>query len=213
MSRSPEALAEILWNYHRYFVPTDQADVIIGLGSYDLRVADRCAEMFYAGVSSRIVFTGSLGNWTREKWDRPEAEVFAERALERGVPEEAIFRETEATNIGENISLTRRLLESQGTEVRKIVVVTKPNTIRRAFATASKVWPEIEWFTDCPQFQFTAQPMAEHPLEALINEMVGDIERIQKYPELGFQIPQKIPEEVRAACLRLIEAGFNKHSV
>jgi len=213
MNQNAEALAETLWEYHRYFVPAERADVIIGLGSYDLRVADRCAELFYAGVSSRIVFTGALGNWTREKWDRPEAEIFAERAVENGVPQDSIFREAEATNIGANISLTRQLLERQGLKVQKIVVVTKPNTIRRAFATASKVWPEVECYTDCPQFSFREQPTAEHSFEALVNEMVGDIERIQKYPEMGFQIPQDIPEEILAACASLIEAGYDRHSV
>lgn len=213
MSQEVDELAEILWNYHRLLIPTDRADVIIGLGSYDLRVADRCAELFDSGVAPAIVFSGAQGNWTREKWDRPEAEVFAERAVEMGIPESAIIKETGATNIGANFQLTKSLLKELGYNPTKILVVTKPNTLRRALATAAKVWPEVSCFTDCPRFPFPDQPRADHSPEALVNEMVGDIERIQKYPALGFQIPQEVPEEVQNAYRRLIDFGFDQHTI
>jgi hypothetical protein len=41
--------------------------------------------------------------------------------------------------------------------------------------------------------------------------MVGDIQRIQAYPEFGFQIPQEIPARVLDAYERLLSLGFDKH--
>jgi hypothetical protein len=38
--------AEQLWSYHSIYGPTRPVDLIVGLGSYDLRVADRCAELY-----------------------------------------------------------------------------------------------------------------------------------------------------------------------
>src|ERR1700675_3618923 len=38
-------LAQQLWSYLRLNVPVEKADCIVGLGSYDLRVAERCAEL------------------------------------------------------------------------------------------------------------------------------------------------------------------------
>jgi hypothetical protein len=38
--------AEQLWSYHSIYDPPRPVDLIVGLGSYDLRVADRCAELY-----------------------------------------------------------------------------------------------------------------------------------------------------------------------
>ena len=47
--------------------------MIIGLGFYDTRVADRCAAMFHDGLAPRIVFTGVSGNWTKRLFPAGEA--------------------------------------------------------------------------------------------------------------------------------------------
>ena len=40
--------------------------------------------------------------------------------------------------------------------------------------------------------------------DEIIKIMVGDLQRIKIYPELGFQIPQDIPKEVWDAYLKLL---------
>ncbi|HCH71013.1 MAG TPA: YdcF family protein, partial [Ochrobactrum sp.] len=37
--------ARVLWDYHCIYDPLETADVIIGLGSYDPRVAERAADL------------------------------------------------------------------------------------------------------------------------------------------------------------------------
>jgi len=47
--------------------------------------------------------------------------------------------------------------------------------------------------------------------DEIINVMVGDLQRIKTYPELGFQIPQDIPKEVWDAYLKLLDMGYTKY--
>lgn len=43
---------------------------------------------------------------TEGRWDKTEAEVFAEKAIELGVPKEAVLIESNAKNIDGNIELS-----------------------------------------------------------------------------------------------------------
>lgn len=47
--------------------------------------------------------------------------------------------------------------------------------------------------------------------EEFISIMVGDLQRIKLYSDLGFQIEQTIPEDVYFAYKKLIKLGFDKH--
>ena len=211
MNKDVIDLSNTLWNYHRLKLECSSCDLILGLGSYDLRVADHCADLYLKKVASKILFSGALGNWTRDMWDQPEAEVFKKRAITLGVPEKDILLEFQATNLGENLIFSRQILEEKRIETKGIVLVTKPNTLRRAYATAKKVWAEKEFFTDCPGFEFSEQATENRSNAEIIDEMVGDIERILEYPELGYQIKQEIPAEVIEAYEKLVALGFTSH--
>ena len=134
--------AQILWDFHKIDHPLEKADLILGLGSYDLRVADHCAKLALEGFAPRILFSGSQGNFTRGKWPKSEAEMFADRAIEAGVSPDGILIESEATNTGENVRFARRLLDAKGIEVSSVILVSKPNMNRRGWATMQQWWPE-----------------------------------------------------------------------
>ncbi|PRD44332.1 YdcF family protein [Phyllobacterium phragmitis] len=200
--------ARTLWNFHLVHDELRPADAIIGLGSYDLRVAKRAASLFQAGFSPLLVFTGKSGNWTEGLYEKSEAETFADAAIAEGVPRAAIRIEPEATNIGENIRFTHGLL---GDSAMSVIIVTKPQTQRRVLATVARQWPEVEALISAPPTGFEEQPTAAYPFEKLVHEMVGDLKRILEYPAKGFQIPQDIPPEVMAAYDFLVEHGFDEH--
>ncbi|WP_323188202.1 YdcF family protein [Streptomyces sp. NBC_00249] len=69
---------------------------------------------------------------------------YRERALELGVPPENVLVEPHAPNTGENIQLTRALLEEAGHHVESVLLVSKPYEERRAYTTARKLWPEVK---------------------------------------------------------------------
>ncbi|MGI5826485.1 MAG: YdcF family protein, partial [Patescibacteria group bacterium] len=61
-----------------------------------------------------------------------------------------------------------------------------------------------------PQISYEEYPNEAFTKDFLINNMVGDIQRIKEYPAKGFQIPQEIPDEVWAAFEELVRRGFTK---
>jgi uncharacterized SAM-binding protein YcdF (DUF218 family) len=205
-------LAEVLWDYHYLKGSVEKSDCIVGLGSYDLRVAERCADLYFDQCAPLIIFSGYLGNWTKRMWQRSEAEIFAEHAIARGVPADKIKLETKSTNIGENVRFTRELLQAHGLLINSITMVSKPSTERRMFATCQQIWPEMRIYFTAPQLGF-AEQLRGGIQEGLIHEMVGDIQRMRAYPALGFQIPQEVPVNVLEAYERLVSLGFDRHLI
>lgn len=207
------ALAQQLWDYHHVNQRLQKSDCILVLGSHDLRVAERGAELYLQSWAPLLVFSGGLGRLTQEMWSEPEADKFAKIALEMGVPEEAILIENKSTNTGENILFTQQLLQKENLAPERFIVVQKPYMERRSFATFKKHWPEKELIVTSPQLSMQAYPTAEITLEEVIHIMVGDLQRIKVYPEKGFQIEQEIPKEVWEAFEKLVSLGFNSHLI
>jgi len=210
---SKEVLIEArkLWDYHHMNHLPEKADCILVLGSHDLRVADRGAELYLQGWAPILIFSGGLGNVTKGIWKDPEADQFARIALDKGVPAEAIFIENQSTNTGENILFTQRLLQEKGLDPQTFLLVQKPYMERRSYATFKQHWPEKKLIVTSPQLSFEEYPTTDIPMERVINIMVGDLQRIRIYPAKGFQIPQDIPDEVWAAYERLVGWGFTQH--
>ena len=71
----------------------EKSACIIALGSHDLRVAERAANLYIEGWAPLVVMSGGLGNFTKEMWTVPEADLFAEIAIQKGVPSEKILIE------------------------------------------------------------------------------------------------------------------------
>jgi len=204
-------LAQQLWDYHHMGHMPGPSDCIFVLGSHDLRVANRGAELYLQGWAPLLIFSGGLGNVTKGIWTETEADRFAAIALDMGVPREAILVENRSTNTGENITFTQQLLRDRGLDPQSFLVVQKPYMERRSYATFKKHWPDKTLLVTSPQIPFAQYPTTEIPLERVINIMVGDLQRIRIYPEKGFQIPQEIPDTVWKAYERLVALGFDQH--
>src|SRR5688500_5337713 len=85
--------ARMLWDYHHMNHRLEPSDCILVLGSHDIRVADRTAELYFQNIAPYILFSGGLGNFTREIWTESEADLFAAIAIQRGVPASSIYIE------------------------------------------------------------------------------------------------------------------------
>jgi uncharacterized SAM-binding protein YcdF (DUF218 family) len=203
--------ARKLWDYHHLNHIPQRSDCILVLGSHDLRVADRGAELYLQGLAPILIFSGGLGNVTRGVWKDPEADRFARIARDKGVPAEVILVENESTNTGENILFTQRLLNAKGLNPDSFLLVQKPYMERRSYATFKKHWPDKELIVTSPRISFEDYPTPEIPLEKVIHILVGDLQRIRIYPDRGFQIFQEIPDDVWEAYERLVKRGFQQH--
>jgi uncharacterized SAM-binding protein YcdF (DUF218 family) len=207
------ALAKQLWNYHHTNDTLQKSDCILALGSHDLRVAERTAELYLQGWAPLVIMSGGLGNFTKEMWSEKEADKFAAVAIRMGVPKDAILIENKSTNTGENILFTQKLLEEKGLDPQSFIVVQKPYMERRSYATFKKHWSEKTLLVTSPQISFEEYPTDEITMEKVINIMVGDLQRIKTYPEKGFQIYQEIPAEIWDAYERLVALGFDEHLI
>ncbi|MFK0243061.1 YdcF family protein [Amycolatopsis azurea] len=199
---------QALWDYHDMRHELRPADVGIGLGSHDLGVATHTAELFHAGMFPLVVFTGANAPTTVERFPRGEAVHYREHALASGVPDDAILVEPEARNTGENITFTRRLLESRG--VRSVVLISRPYQQRRAYATCKKLWPEVDVVCASRPLPLDEYIASIGDVDRVITMLVGDTQRITVYAERGFAVPQEIPENVADAYSRLVQAGFTE---
>jgi uncharacterized SAM-binding protein YcdF (DUF218 family) len=211
--REVDSLARKLWDYHHMNHALARSDVILVQGSHDLRVAERGAALYLEGWAPLVIFSGGLGNLTAGLWDEPEADKFARIARRMGVPAEAIRIENRSTNTGDNVHLTRRLLEAEALDPGRFLLVQKPYMERRTWATFRRIWPEKPAIVTSPQISFEDYPTPEIPRDLVVHIMVGDLQRIRLYPERGFQVPQEIPADVWAAYERLVELGYTRNLV
>ncbi len=214
---SPEtiALAQRIWDYHHVNHNLQPADCIMVLGSHDLRVAERGAELWLQGYAPWLLFAGGLGRLTLGLWQETEAEKFAKVAMQLGVPEEKILVESRSTNTGENVALSYQLLQQREIKVNRFILVQKPYMERRTLATFEKQWPgpKTEILVTSPQISFMEYPNEDVSMEEVISIMVGDLQRIKIYPEKGFQTYQPIPAEVWEAYEKLVAKGYTSHLI
>ena len=217
MNAEIKALAQKIWNYHRMNHELAPADAILVLCSHDESVAERGAQLFLEGFAPLLIFSGGRGAITSRLWDEPEAERFARIAINLGVPPERIVIEPTSTNTGENVRFTRLLLAEKGIDPQSFIVVQKPYMERRSYATFLQYWPEKQVVVTSPQASFddyiaryTHSSLSADDVVAI---MLGDLQRIRFYPQLGYQIAQEIPEDIWNAYERLVEAGYDKYLI
>ncbi|XP_025115980.1 uncharacterized protein LOC112577191 isoform X2 [Pomacea canaliculata] len=183
------------------------SDLIFVLGNQDLRTADHAADLYLSGFAPLVVVSGKHGHGTAGKWELPEAVVFSNRLLEKNVPASAIIIEPEATNTGENIIFTQKLLRNLPSPLdpHSIILVQTPFMGRRTYATFMKQWERAELV----DVRVTSPPisLADYACDhsafrsqaKLVEEMLRNMQRMLEYPLLGFQIKQEIPRKVMEA--------------
>ncbi|GHA63046.1 hypothetical protein GCM10010330_14550 [Streptomyces tendae] len=197
-----------LWDYHQMGHTPRPCSVAIGLGSHDLGVADTAAELYERGMAPLIVFTGATSPTTRERMPRGEAVHYRERALELGVPSSAVLVEPRARNTGDNIRFSRELLKEADVDVSSVLLISKPYEERRAYATARKLWPEVEIISASSPMTLNEYVDSIGDARMVIDMLVGALQRLLVYPEQGYLISQPVPADVIEAYERLCQAGF-----
>lgn len=209
--RAYEALT-VIWKWMRLGMEVEKADCIIGFGCINDDIAIRCAQLYKDGYAPRVLFSGGLGRNTKSRWSTSEAQRYRDIAVKLGVPEDVILIEIRSTNTGENILFSREILEAEGLADKRLLCVHKPFMERRVWAAMKNYWPEADFTMTSPQLsmeEYIERTMAQGMTEkAVIDVIVGDVQRMEIYADKGFQIPQPLPEDVRAAFERMVEMGY-----
>ena len=206
---------QVIWDYLELRQPLEKADCIVGFGNFNDEIARRAAELYHQGYAPKVLFTGGLGRNTQGLFPEPEAVRFAKVAMECGVPEEDIILEERSTNTKENILFTREKLQRLPHE--RILGVHQPFMERRIWAAMGVYWPEAEFRVTSPRV--TIPEYLEHAKrqgvteEAAVSVIVGDLQRMELYAKLGYQLPQQIPAPVKQAFHTLVELGYDSQLV
>ncbi|MEU1256636.1 YdcF family protein [Streptomyces chartreusis] len=204
---------QLLWDYQQMHHKPRPCSVGIGLGSHDLGVADTTVDLYRRGMMPLIVFTGATSRTTQDRMPRGEAEHYRDRALELGVPPDVILVEPHARNTGQNIILSRALLEECGVNVSSVLLVSKPYEERRAYATAGKLWPEAEFVSASTPMTLSEYVDSIQDARLVIDMLVGSLQRLLIYPAQGFMISQDTPDGVIRAYERLASRGFTSRLI
>ncbi|MFP3989353.1 YdcF family protein [Streptomyces sp. E11-3] len=208
ISEQDWADTRLLWDYQQMGYEPRPCSVGIGLGSHDLGVADTTVDLYQRGMMPLIVFTGATSRTTAERMPRGEAEHYRDRALELGVPPNVILVEPNARNTGQNITLSRDLLEEHGVDVSSVLLISKPYEERRAHATARKLWPEVEFVSASTPMTLAEYVDSIQDARRVIDMLVGSLQRLLIYPAQGFMVAQDVPTDVVRAYERLASRGF-----
>ncbi|MEK7604851.1 MAG: YdcF family protein [Patescibacteria group bacterium] len=207
--------AKIIWDYMLMHHELRPMDAIFGLGTHTTLVAERAVDLFLAGYGNYLIFAGESGekHGKTRHFDKPEAEVYADIALQRGVPKEKIIIENKSTSTGENILFVKKLLEDKNLDIHSFILVQEPYMERRTYATFKKQWPEAECVVTSPKMSYESWATEARSKDRFIDTMVGDLQRIKEYSTQGFQIPQEIPNEVWRAFEYLVAQGFTRRLI
>nr|WP_285509387.1 YdcF family protein [Actinokineospora sp. NBRC 105648] len=186
-----------------------RCDAAVVLGSHDIGVATRAAELYQAGYFPVVVFSGANSPATADCFPRGEAIHYREHALGLGVPESAILVESEAANTGQNILFSRAVLAAREIFPRSLLLVSMPYMERRAYATTRKLYPGVDVVCASESGEFVDYVRRKDDSKLVIDMIVGDLQRVVEYPKSGFAIPQEVPATVIDAYRRLVDAGFD----
>lgn len=210
-----EQLIKILWDYMKSNQNIEKADCIIGLGCEDLNIAKVAVDLYNKGYSNKIIFSGGLGKVTRNIWNEPEANKFAEYAIENGVPKESIFIENKSTNTGDNFRFTKELIKQKGLEVKSCIVVCKPYVEKRVEATLKQIIPECKGIVTSQDIEFEQYcNQYENEIgnrDEVIEDLVASVERMKVFAERGWQVQMDIPNTVWQAHEDLVKMGYDKY--
>lgn len=210
------SLANILREYHQVHHLLEPSDIIMVLGTNDLRVVQRGVDLLKAGYAEKILFSGGIGRLTDHDiffQGTTEAELFAQIAINQGVSENKIIIENKSTNTGENIQFSYQILQDKN--IKSVILIQKPYMERRALATFEQQRPDTTTrvLVTSPQILFDDYPTDRLSIDLVIHMMVGDLQRIIEYPGLWFQSYQEVPSHVMLAYQNLIDLWFTEKMI
>ena len=133
---------EVLKTVENYLGEEDsleKVDIAIVFGGQTVSRADKAAEIYLKGFADKLLMTGKRPNY-KEYFDKPEAEVFKDRAVELGVPEQAIICESSSINIPSNVRGSLNLLDDLNIKYQSVASIISWYAQRRVWCTLEEIF-------------------------------------------------------------------------
>ena len=181
-----------------------KVDAIIGFGHFDMKIPRTCGKLYQEGYAPKIIFTGGVGAGTADL-QKNEALVFHDELLRHypDIPEDDVLIEDQSTNTGQNIHFLKEKAFRQwpghnfSKGISSVMLVCNAARQRRTWLTWKKILPEVHAINCPPDTSFeNEKALFQSKGRALENLLIGEMERILSYPDKGFIVEEKVPEDV-----------------
>lgn len=191
LSRPSRQAYRALWGHLVVEDPPTESDALFCFGSRHHRVPEVAAALHRRGVAPLVLVTGG----PEGPGEPAEADLFAARLEEAGVPARAIVRERVARHTGENVDLGLAALRRRAAP-RRLTLVSWPLAARRCRATLGRAAPEV--------VALSAPALARpgdrwSPTVRRARLALGEADRLARYGAFGLVAPQPVPAPVRRA--------------
>lgn len=117
----------------------EHADIIFVFGSKQTYRIEKAVDLYKQGYAPKILVSGKAPFYEKDTATAAEAEMFAEYAIQHGVPEDALILEQESITVPDNVKRSLNLLENIHVPHETIILVNSPFSHRRGWAHFSKM--------------------------------------------------------------------------
>tara|TARA_E500000305_G_scaffold53421_1_gene42648 strand:- start:7 stop:612 length:606 start_codon:yes stop_codon:yes gene_type:complete len=179
------SLIEKINKEHLIETPIKPADLLFIFGTRHgvAEFIEEAARLWRRGFYRKAIVSGGI----TPGGTKPEGTVMKHLMIEAGIPDEIILTETQASNTGENVSLSLPILEREIglANIQSVIAMGKLCTSRRYLMTLERHWPEVEkmlapinWF-GVPRADWHLHPLAKQ-------RVLSEIAKIEPYLAKGF---------------------------
>ena len=181
-----------------------RVDAIIGFGHFDMKIPHTCGKLYEEGYAPKIILTGGVGAGTADL-KKNEAQIFRDELYAHfpDIPEEDLLIEDQSTNTGQNIYFLKEMALRRWPEhnfskgISSVILVCNAARQRRTWLTWKKILPHIPAINCPPQTTFEKEKdLFQSKGRELEDLLTGEMERIHNYPDKGFIVEEKVPEDV-----------------
>jgi len=118
-----------------------KSDLIFVFGAKTSLRIEKAVELFNKKISERIVLSGKGPHYGKNS-DQTEAVIYAQIAIDKGIPAKAILIEDKSITIPDNVRSSLNLLDNRKISYNSIILVNSPYTQRRGWAHFKKYLPD-----------------------------------------------------------------------
>jgi len=142
--------------------------------------ADDIVRLYHQGYFKKLIISGGVTHQNSE----PEAVVMLRAVVERGISEQIILIENEATNTAENVIFVRK--QFRALSIHDLLLIGKICSKRRYAMTVRKHWPEIERICCYGVNYFSSHENQWWRDREFRQRVISECRKIPAYIERGF---------------------------
>lgn len=167
-------------------------------------LAENAADLYHTGHFPLIVVSGGV----QTPDGTLEAAALRQSLLSRGVPDSVILSESRSLHTGDNVTLTRALLQAEGLEagISSVISIGHIRAARRFLMTLERHWPGIHKMHSSAN-PYSVPAHAWHLNDDIRYDVIQEWRKIGPYLKQGWISEVDIPALNRETARRRAQAS------